>query len=139
VILLQKREQSYCKIGNEVVAKMGTWFKNIVREPMNNDAEIVRVVFLIMGSFDVLLGFVIKRFQLADIIAGYDFHKYDKKKITDIVGSNFILMGLLIIFITIVYYFVPALNLDLYITSMLIIIFGLVIKIVWDTSKHARI
>lgn len=106
---------------------------------MNSDAEIARVVFIVMGIFDVLLGFIIKRYQLADIIAGYDSHKYDKKKITDIVGSNFILMGLLIIFITIVYYFVPALNLDLYITSMLIIIFGLMIKIIWDTSKHARI
>ena len=66
------------------------------------------------------------------------YYKTGNKRIADIVGSNFILMVLLKIFITIVYYFVPVLNLDLYITSMLIVIFGLVIKIVWDTSKHAR-
>ena len=106
---------------------------------MDSDADGARVVFLIMGSFDILLGFIIKKFQLADIVAGYDSKKHDKKKTADIVGSNFILMGLLLVFITIIYYFVPSLNLNLYITSMLIIIFGLTIKMAWDTSKHAKI
>lgn len=78
----------------------------------------------------MLLGFLIKKYQLSDIIAGYDSRKDDKKKLCDIVGSNFLLMGLLMIFITILYFFVPALDLNLYTTSMLIIIFGLILKIV---------
>ena len=105
---------------------------------MNSDAEIARIVFLVMGSFDVLLGFLIKKYQLADIIAGYDPNKYDKKKLCDIVGSNFLLMGLLLIFITIVYFFIPTLNLYLYIGSILSVIFGLLLKIQLD-SKHAKI
>ncbi len=105
---------------------------------MNSDAEIVRIVFLVMGSFDVLLGFLIRKYQLADIIAGYDPNKYDKKQLCDIVGSNFLLMGLLMIFITILYFFVPTLDLNVYIASILITIFGLLFKIVID-SKHAKI
>ena len=105
---------------------------------MNSDAENVRIVFLVMGSFDVLLGFLIKKYQLADIIAGYNPRKYDKKQLCDIVGSNFLLMGRLMIFITILYFFVPALDLNVYIASMLIIIFGLIFKIVLD-SRHAKI
>lgn len=106
---------------------------------MNNDAEIARIIFLIMGSFNILLGFVMKKYQLVDIIAGYDERKYDKKKSADIVGSNFLLMGLLMILITSIYFFVPTLNLYLYVASMLIVILGLIVKIVWDTSKHAKI
>jgi hypothetical protein len=80
-----------------------------------------------------------KKYQLADIIAGFDERKYDRKKSADIVGSNFLLLGLLMIFISVIYYFVPALNLYVYITSILTIYFGLIFKIVWDTSKHAKI
>ena len=105
---------------------------------MSSDADAARIVFVIMGSFDVLLGFIIKKFQLVDIIAGYDARKYDKKKMADIVGSNFLLMGLLLIFITIVYFFIPTLNLYLYIGSILSVIFGLLLKIQLD-SKHAKI
>ena len=104
---------------------------------MGSDAEIARIVFLVMGSFDVLLGFLIKKYQLADIIAGYNPRKYDKKQLCDIVGSNFLLMGLLMIFITILYFFVPALDLNVYIASILITIFGLIFKIVID-SRHAK-
>lgn len=105
---------------------------------MSSDAEIAWIVFIIWGSFNILLGFIIKKYQLADIIAGYDSSKYDKKKICDIVGSDFFLMGLLMVFITIIYFFVPALNLYLYITNMLIIFVGLIIKMQLD-SKHAKI
>lgn len=106
---------------------------------MDNDAEAARIVFLIMGSFNILLGFLMKKYQLADIIAGFDERKYDRKKSADIVGSNFFLMGLLMILITVLYYFVPALGFNLYIASILTVYFGLIFKIVWDTLKHARI
>lgn len=106
---------------------------------MSNDADIARIVFLIMGSFNILLGFLMMKYQLADIIAGFDERKYDRKKSADIVGSNFLLMGLLMIFITILYYFVPSLGLNLYVVSILIVWLGLIVKIVWDTSKHAKI
>ena len=106
---------------------------------MSSDAEMARIVFLIMGSFNILLGFLMMKYQLADIIAGFDERKYDRKKSADIVGSNFLLMGLLMILITIIYYFVPSLGLNLYVVSILIVWLGLIVKIVWDTSKHAKI
>lgn len=106
---------------------------------MNNDAEITRIIFLIWGVFNILLGFIMKKYQLAEIIAGFDERKYDKKKSADIAGSNFMLMGLLMIFITIIYFFVPALNLYVYITSILTVYVGLIIRIVWDSLKHAKI
>jgi Domain of unknown function (DUF3784) len=105
---------------------------------VGSDADIGRIVILIMGCFNVLLGFVIRKYQLAEIISGYNPDKYDKKKICDIVGGNFLLMGLLMIFVTVIYYFVPALDMYLYITSVLTIYFGLIIKIILD-SRHAKI
>lgn len=79
---------------------------------MNDDTETIRIVFLIMGAFDILLGFVIKKYQLADIVAGFNPYKHDKKRTTDIVGSNFMLMGILMILITVIYFFVPTLNIS---------------------------
>lgn len=106
---------------------------------MDSDAEAARIVILIMGSFNILLGFLMMKYQLADIIAGFNERKYDRKKSADIVGSNFLLMGLLMIFITIIYYFVPSLSLDLYLVSELLVYLGLIIKMVWDTENHAKI
>lgn len=106
---------------------------------MNSDAEASRIIILIMGSFNFLLGFIIKKFQLAEIISGFDERKYDKKKSADFAGGNFMLVGLLMILLTILYYFIPALNLYAYLISILIVYVGLIIRIIWDSLKHAKI
>ena len=100
------------------------------------EAEIVRLVFLIMGAFDLMLGFLIKKFELADLVSGYNPKKHDKKKTADIVGSNFMLMGLLMILLTVIYIVFPGLDLNIYIASQLIIIAGLMIRMEYCTRRH---
>jgi hypothetical protein len=100
------------------------------------EAEIVRLVFLIMGAFDLMLGFLIKKFELADLVSGYNPKKHDKKKTADIVGSNFMLMGLLMILLTVIYIVFPGLDLNIYIASELIIIAGLMIRMEYCTRRH---
>lgn len=81
---------------------------------MNNDLVVAQVLFSIIGIFNILLGYLIKRYKLVNIIAGFNPAKDDKIKTADIYGSNFMLMGLLMILITIIYYIIPSQNINLY-------------------------
>lgn len=105
---------------------------------MVNDPTLVRIVFLIIGFFTLLLGYLIKKNQIADIIAGFNPNKFDKKIFTQIYGNNLMLMGFLIILITLIYFILPTLNFYFYSIVVVLIVISLLIKMIYSTSKFAK-
>lgn len=50
------------------------------------------------GLIGIILGICIKKYRMANIIAGFNPDKYDKDKVSDIAGDNVFLAGIVIIF-----------------------------------------
>ena len=73
---------------------------------MSKDVIPTLIIFSSMSVFNIFLGYIIKKYKMADIISGFDRRKDDPDIVCKIVGDNFILMGLLGILLGVVYYFV---------------------------------
>lgn len=50
------------------------------------------------GLIGIILGICIKKYRMANIVAGFNPDKYDSDKVSDIAGSNIFLAGIVIIF-----------------------------------------
>lgn len=55
----------------------------------------INIIFIIIGVFFALLGFLVFKFKMIEILAGYDEKKViDKDGLARWTGSNLILMGI---------------------------------------------
>lgn len=95
------------------------------------------VVFLGMGIFNIILGFVIKKMQLADMIIGYKPKIHDKEKICDIIGQHFIFMGMIMLLLTFIYY-VTRMNEDIYFYTQIGTVIILVAKMYFNINRDAK-
>ena len=102
---------------------------------MDNIGVIICTVFAI---FNILLGYMIKKLQLADIIAGFNCNKYDKQRSSEIVGSNFILMGMLMLLLNVLYH-LQLISTNSYKIALFLTVLILIIKIIYSMNKHAAI
>ncbi|KGG80115.1 hypothetical protein Y919_08075 [Caloranaerobacter azorensis H53214] len=85
-------------------------------------SENVLLVFVgfLVGLFTIIMGWVIKKYQYVQILAGYDVNKHsylDEKKISDFVGYHFFIAGLIMVIASI---FTIFLDFNLFIISIII-------------------
>lgn len=102
-----------------------------------NTAEGLRIAFFILGIFTIFLGYIINKFKFADIIAGFNPDKYDRDIICRIWGVNLGLMGALLTFLSIIYYFVPSMSAALYETANTLIMIGCILNMILR-AKYAE-
>lgn len=96
--------------------------------------NIAMIAFLIIGVFNILLGFLIERFELADLITFYNRKKDkdNKLEIEKIAGKSIFLMGIFMIFIVVLSYFTDM-NVTYFTISQMSIILGFVIFMILKT------
>lgn len=67
------------------------------------------VIFLIFAGIDILLGYLIKKYSLANILIGYEAHRHDPVKFSRIGGNNLLGLGLCLILSSIILLTLPQL------------------------------
>lgn len=105
---------------------------------MNIDASTIKIIFSALGIFNILLGRLMIKYQLVDIISVFNSNKYDKEKTSEIYGANLILMGLLMILVTIVYSILSSLGIKPYIIIIAAIVLITTVKIIYRTLRYAK-
>lgn len=97
------------------------------------------IITLLTGGFFTFLGWVIKSQNAGDMLNGFDAKKYDKGKVSRIVGRDMFYTGLLIIFVGVIGVFLSSKFYN-YITFAQVGIFVLgIIKSMYDMDKKCRI
>lgn len=97
------------------------------------------IITLIMGGMFTFLGWVIKSQNAGDMLNGFDEKKYDKDKVSKIVGGDILYTGLLVILIGIVGVFLSSKFYN-YITIAQVVIYVIgIIKTMYDMNKKCRI
>lgn len=97
------------------------------------------MITLFTGGFFTFLGWVIKSQNAGDMLNGFDAKKYDKDKVSRIVGKDMLNTGLLIIFIGIIGIFLSSKFYNYISFSQSgIFVLGL-IKSMYDMDKKCRI
>lgn len=104
----------------------------------NVDIYGIVIITLFMGGFPLFLGWVIKSQNAGDMLNGFDRKKYDKNKVSRIIGSDMFNTGLLIILLGVFGIFLSS-KLYNYITfiQISIVIIG-IIKIMYDMEKKCK-
>ena len=97
------------------------------------------MITLFIGGFFIFLGWVIKSQNAGDMLNGFDAKKYDKDRVSRIVGGDMLYTGLLVIFVGVVAIFLSNKFYN-YITfaQVGIVILG-IIKSMYDMDKKCRI
>ncbi|WP_373277967.1 DUF3784 domain-containing protein [Amphibacillus sediminis] len=58
------------------------------------------------GLIHILLGLLIKKGKMVDLIIGYNNKKHNKEKVAIFFGNHFILLGILVSFVSVIFYLV---------------------------------
>lgn len=88
------------------------------------------LVFFITFIVIILAGLAIKKWNLCDIIIGFDPKKDNRDEISKLAGNNFICMGVILIAGEIVYYLCRnIISIEYYAYFCLIVIFGMLINL----------
>jgi len=105
----------------------------------NVDIYGIIIITLFMGGFFIFLGWIIKSQNAGDMLNGFDTKKYDKTKVSRIVGKDMLNTGLLVIFAGIIGIFLSSKFYN-YITFAQVGIYVLgIIKIMYDMDKKCRL
>jgi hypothetical protein len=105
----------------------------------NMDVYGLIIITLIMGGLFTFLGWVIKSQNVGDMVNGFDAKKYDKDKVSRIVGGDMLYTGLLVILIGVVGAFFSSKFYN-YITIAQVAIYVIgIIKMMYDMNKRCRI
>ncbi|MBW9148101.1 DUF3784 domain-containing protein [Clostridium sp. CM028] len=105
----------------------------------NTDVYGLIIITLIMGGMFTFLGLIIKSQNAGDMLNGFDAKKYDKDKVSRIVGGDMLYTGLLIILIGVGGGFFSSKFYN-YLTIAQVVIFVLgIIKSIYDMDKKCRI
>ena len=104
----------------------------------NTDVYGLIIITLIMGGMFTFLGWVIKSQNAGDMLNGFDARKYDKDKVSRIVGGDMLYTGLLIILIGFSGVFFSSKFYN-YLTIAQVVIFVIgIIKSMYDMDKKCR-
>ena len=96
------------------------------------------IVTSFMGGLLTFLGWVMKSQNAGDMINGFDARKYNKDKVSKIVGKDMLSTGILIILVGIIGFFFSS-KMYNYITFVQIGLFiAGIIKSVYDMEKKCR-
>lgn len=105
----------------------------------NTDVYGLIIITLILGGMFTFLGWIIKSQNAGDMLNGFDAKKYDKDKVSKIVGGDMLHTGLLVILIGVVgAFFSSKLYNFIMIAQVVIYVIG-IIKMIYDMEKKCRI
>ena len=104
----------------------------------NVDIYGVIIITLFIGGFLTFLGWVMKSQNAGDMLNGFDPKKYDKYKVSSIVGKDILYTGVIIIFIGIISIFINSkyYNFTTFM-QMGILLLG-IIKFIYDMEKKCK-
>lgn len=106
---------------------------------INEDIIGLIVITLFMGGLFTFLGWIIKSQNAGDMLNGFDAKKYDKDKVSMIVGGDMLHTGLLVILIGVVgAFFSSKLYNYIMIAQVIFYVIG-IIKMIYDMEKRCRI
>jgi len=97
---------------------------------------IEQIAFLIVGIFNIIFGFLIKKFKLANFLTFYN-PKKDKENRTEvekIAGDSFSLMGVFMIFLVVLGHF-TNMNQDYFVITQVSILVGFVLLMILMTNN----
>lgn len=66
------------------------------------------LIFSFFGLIHILLGLLIKKVKMVDLIIGYNNNKHDKEKVAIFFGNHFIWLGILVSFVPVIFYLVEV-------------------------------
>lgn len=66
------------------------------------------LIFLFFGLIHFLLGLLIKKGKMVDLIIGYNNKKHDKEKMANFFGDHFIWLGIMVSFVSVIIYLVEV-------------------------------
>jgi hypothetical protein len=105
----------------------------------NMDVYGLIIITLIMGGMFTFLGWIIKSQNAGDMLNGFDAKKYDKEKVSRIVGGDMLYTGILVILIGVVGAFFSSKFYN-YITIAQVVIYIIgIIKMMYDMTKKCRV
>lgn len=96
------------------------------------------IITLLMGGFFTFLGWVIKSQNAGDMLNGFDAKKYDKDKVSMIVGRDMLNTGLLITFVGVIGVFLSSKFYNYIAFSQAGIVLLGIIKSMYDMDKKCR-
>lgn len=86
----------------------------------------MNIVFIFIGLFLILIGLIIYKLKIIEIIFGYYSEKINNREgLARWVGRNLMLMGMLVIFLEAVEIIFPKIEKDFIIISYVIILIGI--------------
>lgn len=96
------------------------------------------IVTMLIGGFLTFLGWVIRSQNAGDMLNGFDPKKYDKNKVSKIVGTDFLYTGLLVLILGTIGAFLTN-NFYNYIsfTQFIIVVIG-IIKAMYDMDIKCK-
>ncbi|MGL5151172.1 MAG: DUF3784 domain-containing protein [Clostridium sp.] len=105
----------------------------------NADISGIIVITLLVGGLFTFLGWVIRSQNAGDMLNGFDAKKYNKDKVSSIVGGDILHTGLLVVFVGVIGVFLSNTFYN-YITfaQVGIVVLG-IIKSMYDMDKKCRI
>ncbi|WP_291644187.1 DUF3784 domain-containing protein [Clostridium sp.] len=106
---------------------------------MNEDIIGLIVITLFMGGLFTFLGWIIKSQNAGDMLNGFDAKKYDKDKVSKIVGGDMLYTGLLVILIGVVGAFFSSKSYNYIMIAQVVIYVIGIIKMMYDMEKKCRI
>ncbi|WIF95892.1 DUF3784 domain-containing protein [Caminicella sporogenes] len=97
--------------------------------------KVANIIFAIVGIFNLLIGILLYKYNMVEMLAGYDKNKIiDKEGLAKWTGVNFILMGLAIIVISVIGL---VLNFNT-ILFFIITVVGLCVRMIIGNKKYEK-
>ncbi|MPQ43579.1 hypothetical protein [Clostridium tarantellae] len=104
---------------------------------MNN--LITSLIFILLGVFNFFIGKKIKKEQIIGVISGFDKQKDDRKVLCDLIGNNFMAMGVLGILISIFYMTrISKISLGMFIFLYVFMMIITIINIAFKSDKYRK-
>lgn len=106
---------------------------------MNNDSTVVIIIFALIAISSFLIGYIVKKYKMADIISGYDSSRDNPEVVCKLMGDNMMLMGIAIGILTVAFYFFKnEISAKLYTFTNIAIIILLCINIYYRWNKNIK-
>lgn len=97
------------------------------------------IITFLMGGFLTFLGWVIKSQNAGDMLNGFDEKKYDKDKVSRIVGGNILYTGLIIIILGVIGIFLNSKYYNYVPYAQTFVMVVGVIKWMYEMEKNCKI
>ena len=105
----------------------------------NTEILTVLILITIISIFSMGLGYVVKKYTMADIISGFDRSRDDPKVVCKITGDNLMLMGAMMLLMVVIYFFARhILSLEVFVFTNLAIIVLLCGNIYYRWNKYLK-